>query len=76
LARSTRSKLSEQYREKTGTLAKLIIYAMRGVADYWIVNLEENQFEVRQTPGPTLRNRSGTATRAWRSFIPTTLSFL
>ncbi|MGC8643992.1 MAG: Uma2 family endonuclease [Isosphaeraceae bacterium] len=31
---------------------KASLYAMRGIGDYWIVNLEEGQLEVRRDPRP------------------------
>jgi Uma2 family endonuclease len=31
---------------------KASLYAMRGVADYWIVNLEERQLEIHRDPRP------------------------
>ena len=31
---------------------KASLYAMRGILDYWIVNLEDNQLEVRRDPRP------------------------
>ena len=31
---------------------KACLYAMRGIGDYWIVNLEEGLFEIRRDPRP------------------------
>jgi Uma2 family endonuclease len=35
------------------------VYASRGIADYWIVNLAERQLEVYRSPAPHAESPSG-----------------
>jgi len=38
---------------------KASLYAMRGVADYWIVNVNDHQIEIRRDPGADLAQPFG-----------------